>query len=310
MSRDLASMRNQYDGRRIFVIGNGPSLSQTPLEQINTEYTFAMNGINKIYSETSWRPDFYFTMRDPTRRIKRFVNENAESGTVCFLPDRFSQHYKNDGNKLYFPDRSLQNVEKFDDMSISQSRNVSIDWLLQYWSQDIATAIYSYHSTYPVLQIVAYLGFDDVYLLGCDLGFGKNNPHMLFNTGIDPLDYVNKGDRQYDYPKIRYLSQTTSLETLIKSTINGVLFKILSSSLRPAVSGLLSKAGIGGDDAHFTEDYVYKPRDLTDVNTDIIKEHIISRRIYSRMDSNIFNATIEGNLEVHPRVDITEIISE
>ena len=61
---DLTQLKNQYSGERIFVIGNGPSLSETPLEQLDSEYTFALNRVNLIYDDVDWRPDFYLFLNN------------------------------------------------------------------------------------------------------------------------------------------------------------------------------------------------------------------------------------------------------
>jgi hypothetical protein len=43
----------------VFILGNGPSLQQTPLERLDDEYTIAMNKISKIYNKADWRPTYY-----------------------------------------------------------------------------------------------------------------------------------------------------------------------------------------------------------------------------------------------------------
>ena len=46
VNSDLAGA---YEGERLFLIGNGPSLEETPLEALESEYTMAMNRIDLIY---------------------------------------------------------------------------------------------------------------------------------------------------------------------------------------------------------------------------------------------------------------------
>ncbi len=55
----LSSFRDKYKGKRVFVIGNGPSLRDTPLNLLRNEYTFAMNRIALTYKTTKWRPSFF-----------------------------------------------------------------------------------------------------------------------------------------------------------------------------------------------------------------------------------------------------------
>lgn len=50
---------------RIFLIGNGPSLADVPLDRLIPETTFGMNLIHKIYSTTDWRPTHYMFSDHP-----------------------------------------------------------------------------------------------------------------------------------------------------------------------------------------------------------------------------------------------------
>lgn len=56
----IESVRRNYEVERLFIIGNGPSLNETPLDQLADEYTFAVNRIDKIYYEESYLPHFKY----------------------------------------------------------------------------------------------------------------------------------------------------------------------------------------------------------------------------------------------------------
>ena len=53
-----------YAGRKIFVIGNGPSLKAADLDMLEGNISIASNRINLIYDECRWRPTFH-TVVDP-----------------------------------------------------------------------------------------------------------------------------------------------------------------------------------------------------------------------------------------------------
>ena len=51
--------KNKHIGKRVFLIGNGPSLNKTNLDLLANEYTIAMNRIPLLYKNTIWRPTYY-----------------------------------------------------------------------------------------------------------------------------------------------------------------------------------------------------------------------------------------------------------
>ena len=62
ISKILKPYHNLHRGQRCFVIGNGPSLKAEDLTRIwNLDIpTFACNRIHMIFSQTEWRPTYYF----------------------------------------------------------------------------------------------------------------------------------------------------------------------------------------------------------------------------------------------------------
>jgi hypothetical protein len=49
--RRLQSLKNVHNGRRAFIIGNGPSLKQTDLSRLKNEFTFGLNRIYLLFPE-------------------------------------------------------------------------------------------------------------------------------------------------------------------------------------------------------------------------------------------------------------------
>jgi hypothetical protein len=151
---------------------------------------------------------------------------------------------------------------------------------------------------YGLLQLATYMGFSEINLLGCDLGFGYKNPHMIFESGADP--YKHKG--RY----IHYLLKSIYTGHPIKSLINGMNYKLLNSRFK---NKLINKISDVSDKSHFTSDYLQTPiYDARSHNNQIIKSHIASYRICSDMGVEIYNATYGGELEVYPRVSLEEVL--
>ena len=154
----ISELRGKYSGRA-FLVGNGPSLNETPLEQLweQGECTFAMNNISRIFPKTIWRPSFYFAVSSNMKvsaRRKYFV-QPSYLNIPCFIER---------GWKGIYPERP--NVHFIYCPYAKNTDNVAI------WSDDCGVIV-GRHATsmYSVMQIAVYLGFTELYLIGCDLGY-------------------------------------------------------------------------------------------------------------------------------------------
>lgn len=170
----LQRFKNIHEGKRAFIIGNGPSLVLKDLDVLyeNNEICFGLNKIHKIFGYTSWRPQ-YICMAD-TRVMGACENELdkiAENSTVfmadrCFYTDKVEYvHLKSEYYEPNFPG----------------------------FSEDITKGVYwGYTVTYDLaLQIAAYMGVKEIYLLGMD--------HNNVGAVTDPRnhfisDYFDKQD--------------------------------------------------------------------------------------------------------------------
>ncbi|MDY6906219.1 MAG: 6-hydroxymethylpterin diphosphokinase MptE-like protein [Thermodesulfobacteriota bacterium] len=157
---DIRAFKNRFKGNRAFILGNGPSLARTPLSLLKNEYTFAMNRISLIFDQTDWRPDFFscttLNIADPDWR--RDIQTTINTGIPCFIWDKLAA-YVNAGPNLYF-------------INCTHGEQVVANAPADWWSDDISNSVCKFGtSLLPAVQITAYMGFDPIYLLGCDLGF-------------------------------------------------------------------------------------------------------------------------------------------
>lgn len=297
---DIEDIAGQYNGERIFVIGNGPSLNKTPLESLESEYTLAMNGISSIYSERDWLPHFYYYALPPDHKgtQEHNITRNIDLGVQCLLNSGWKEVIGEKKNVFYFDRWSLHNNNPFANAEIDQIEGVPVEYLYEFWSDSPQYFVYHYHSMYSALQTIIALGFDEIYFIGCDLGFSYTNPHMIFNSGMDPYRY--EGDK-YDY-----LTKSISELNLFRSIINGISMKILLywEKVGP---GKIFKNPIG--DNYFTKDYITKTiHDGEKAQEEQIKAHTAIRRICEDKNVDVYNATRGGELEVYERVDIFDVV--
>ena len=168
--------RGKYKGQRCFIIGNGPSLRAEDLEKIKGEFCIASNQVYRMFSKTSWRPRVY-TAVDETMFRDTFKQVSAVDVELKFCS--LQEHEK------MYPIEGLLPLKL-----ISKG-----DWIIYQrmpeFSDDIAKCVYHATTiTYINMQIAAFMGFDEVFLLGIDHQFPQQwriAPEVLKN----PEKYIN-----------------------------------------------------------------------------------------------------------------------
>lgn len=143
-------IKDSKKGKRCFIIGNGPSLNKDDLDKLVGEDCFAANEIHKIFSNTKWRPSYYLI----TDRYSKTSPETIEKieCKIVFLGDyywRFNTVLRKDAICLH--QHFNMNDEKYE------------------FSEDISKKIIcSPTVSYAAMQIAAYMGYSEIYLLGFD----------------------------------------------------------------------------------------------------------------------------------------------
>ncbi|WP_157744152.1 hypothetical protein [Halopenitus persicus] len=307
---DLESLNGKYEGERVFLIGNGPSLDKTPLHRIEGEHSIAMNRISKIYSQTSWRPSIYLNFNVPELGTE-LITKHLDIGTLCFTLSRNSYNIQSN-DKLFRldwvePTETRISGKIVEDLSIEDVKKIDVEELLNFWSDDISNQVYLWHSMYPAIQIANYLGFSKMYLLGTDLGYSDHKPYMMFDDGLDPAHYATP--RHTLFNGWKFVTSSATNRVLAKSVINLLLYKVLHSKLATKIENNTGYF-VNTDSNHFGSSYQIMPRgELSHVNKQMIITHILAKRILEEKGKHIYNSTVGGNLEVHPRVDLDELES-
>lgn len=305
----ISELEDKYDGERAFMIGNGPSLTQTPLERLNSEHTFVVNKIHHIYDARDFQPSFFFTGWNPDSSYfapidseNNTVNVHVNSGITCFLNQRGKDIYGNKQNIYNYSGwHMVRDQCPFHRMGIKDIKMLDIDHLLEFWSSDPSRLIYKYHSMYCLAQIVAYLGFDEIYFVGVDLGKKYADPHMIFQDGLDPY--------RFDATKWSYVAEAVKQGAFLKSICNGVAFK----SIRNRMLNYILNSMIGSiDTTHFSPEYTQSLEidDGPKQNREFRKSHVAIKRILDHSGVDVYNATVGGELEVYSRVDIDKILND
>jgi len=289
-------LKNKHKGERAFFVGNGPSLSNTPLQKLNNEWTFATNKINKIYSSTEWRPDYYtyfHTKKYLDETEQSLILQNIEENVICFVPDVFIDDVP-ENDLVHFLKTEFRKDHRIECL---RHPDVPVD-AHNLWSDNIKNKIYFYNnSIYPIFQIVHYMGFDELYLIGCDLGI-DTDWYPVFEDASDPLEYSYRKNTYNGLKAKKYADFLFSSNKKLKSGINGLACKY------PTVF-----EWVLDNDSHFTSDYSSSSRIKRGTDAAQRRAHKLGESKLEERGVEVFNATIGGELEIYPRVDIEQLVS-
>ena len=161
----LSRLRNIHTGKRCFVIGNGPSLRKEDLQKLyeRGEYTFACNSLINLFEEMSFYPTYYFVQDN-----KVLLNNKEKilqyKGNI-FIKSHYAKRYHIPGATYY---------------------NMLFNENPRGFSHNIQNVVYSGQTVaYSMMQFAAYMGFKEIYLLGIDCNYSKNNTEITSDCYFD-----------------------------------------------------------------------------------------------------------------------------
>ena len=167
-SRDLeilASLRNRHLGERIFILGNGPSLTNCDLSLLNDEFTFGVNKIYLLFDQIDWVPSFY-TLLDWKMGATVAHDLAKIDGMVRFYPERFRGILPTTDQTFWYWPRAMGH--HIDDQ----------------FEPDIIRGIPSRGTVLvTAIQQAFFMGFRKIYLIGVDATY--QIPATVRQTGPD-----------------------------------------------------------------------------------------------------------------------------
>lgn len=184
----IAKLKNTHEGERCFIIATGPSLTFDDLNLLKGEITFAVNSIVKILDKMNFVPD-YLGIQDAG--VYKKIGEQIESCTVprIFMTDvLYKRHCKQKDKQRYilYPKYNCRHSSHGDKRPLSSG-----------FTDDPSKVIYDgYSITYSLLQIAVFMGFKEIYLLGCDCSYDiKSGKHHFVESGFYDKTAATVGER-------------------------------------------------------------------------------------------------------------------
>ena len=148
-NQKLEELRNSLKNKPILIVGNGPSLNKTPLDDFHDVYSIGMNKIDLIFDKTNWRPNIVITQNSLVAR--QHWRNMARSG----IP-----HYLNWNSRWLIPFKS----RKFFHFFLTKPNNE--------FQKDISQSVGASGTvTYAALQFAYHLGANPIVLVGVDHNF-------------------------------------------------------------------------------------------------------------------------------------------
>jgi hypothetical protein len=180
--------------KRCFVIGNGPSLLKTDLSKLAGEVTFVMNGFFLKMPELDWVPTYY-VCEDHLVAEDRALEINSLKGPTKLFPASLRYVIQPDEYTVFYDHRPRKSYPHGFDFSFDADVNTYTGGTV----------------TFSCLQLAAYMGFEEIYLIGVDASYAIPEDAKLGGAGRikeldmesdDPNhfhpDYFGKGKRWHE----------------------------------------------------------------------------------------------------------------
>lgn len=156
LMKENEKFRNIHQGERCFILGTGPSLKELDPKLLSNEITFGVNYLykGKIVDELEpqyyclYDENFYFKHLNDTKE----VIEKLPRTTFFFRTNAIDVMQKNNlnGHNIYY--QSCKVFQYKDFISVDMTRNMTAP----------------YNVVLGCIQTAMFMGFKEIYLLGCD----------------------------------------------------------------------------------------------------------------------------------------------
>jgi hypothetical protein len=211
---NFSDLKGAFEGKRVFIVGNGPSLNKHDLSLLKDEYSIAVNGIFYKTKSEGYKPNFYVVedrhvMQDNLKEINEFDVDYK------FFPVDYKKLISNRKNTKFFK------------MDKGYYNSTSPYFSVPRFSCDANHKLYCGQSVTMInLQLASYLGFSEVYLIGMDNSYvipkdASVNGEEIISNSDDPNhfhpEYFGKGKTWHD-PHLDRVERTYSYFKLVYET--------------------------------------------------------------------------------------------
>ncbi len=152
----LLNLKGKANKKRCFIVGSGPSLTIEQLNMIKDEDSFGANRIYKIFPKTLWRPKYY-VIQDPYDPTPKENYERLDVENLLVSDYYWKEHGMHNKHAICY--HTIRTLKQRKELPFSEN----IDKYVQ-----VAGTV-----TYTMIQLAAYLGYKEIYLIGMDHNYDK-----------------------------------------------------------------------------------------------------------------------------------------
>jgi hypothetical protein len=158
----IRQLKNKHEGKRCFIIGNGPSLKKTDLSLLKNEITFGMNRIYMLFDKLNFCTTYYVSINKLV--VKQFAHDIERLPCTKFINLRAADFINFTDDMMFI--RPGDRLQFCTDLAEGYGKGGTV--------------------TYAAIQIAYYMGFDTIILIGVD--------HSFTTKGTPNSEVVSKGD--------------------------------------------------------------------------------------------------------------------
>ncbi len=207
-----AELKNKHIGERCFIVGNGPSLKSVDFNLLRGETIISVNQINRHPDFALLKPKYHFWAD-----ASFFKFEEHEADELLEIMRGINKY---NTPKCFFPIEQLEVVKKY---HLDSDLDVAFfdDKLIFYdnYGKDIdfAGVVPAFPTVVQYCIILAmYMGFKEIYLLGCDNTSILVNIQSVLNADSEHYDYAYEVSEK-EKKRMRKIVEDNSLEAYART---------------------------------------------------------------------------------------------
>ena len=214
------ALKDLYKGKRCFVVGNGSSLKEMDLRKLKGEFVFTVN-------DFPLHPDFEYIAPGFYSSIEPIKNLQAFDPKYHYYPDNYypflNENFKHFPNtKLFFSIESKDYITKN-----GLFQNHEVYYLLgthgiladeKKLKDDLSGAIsFNDGVIYATLCLSCYMGFEQIYFIGCDCDWYIKKSAVHFFNNIDRVEMAGMNNEEFLYSNFLTLKKWRIITTFFKN---------------------------------------------------------------------------------------------
>lgn len=210
----IKKYKNIHKGKRCFIVATGPSLTIEDLNLIKGEISLSMNSAILAINQTEWRPKYFFCQDEYVyKKIKKDLeNECGQEIEHIWVGDVIAHKYGLPKSFEVFPLHYLDH-KMYHKLGYGEIK----------FSEDCYACIYdAYTVTFTAMQMAYYMGFKEIYLLGCDCNYNQKRSHFIEYGHKDPKASIMGDKMIYAHTEFKKFADKHNIK-VVNCTRGGML---------------------------------------------------------------------------------------